>query len=49
MDMFMNQESEEEKKLHQKRTEQTLMNAACVAAFLWVSPMVWNFVKKQWK
>ncbi|CCE62951.1 hypothetical protein TPHA_0D03150 [Tetrapisispora phaffii CBS 4417] len=41
--------SEEEKQLHQQQTNATVRNSLCAAALLWVSPMVWNFVKKQWK
>lgn len=32
--------SEEEKRAHQEQTEKTLKQAAYVAAFLWVSPMI---------
>ena len=41
--------SEQEKRAHQEQTEKTLKQAAYVAAFLWVSPMIWHLVKKQWK
>lgn len=41
--------SEEEKKLHQQATNKTLMNAAYASALLWLSPLVWHFIKKQWK
>lgn len=41
--------SEEEKNLHQQQTNNTIRNAAYVAGLLWVSPMIWNFLKKQWK
>lgn len=41
--------SEEEKRAHQEQAEKTLKQAAYVAAFLWVSPMIWHLVKKQWK
>ncbi|SCV02997.1 LAMI_0H04654g1_1 [Lachancea mirantina] len=43
------QPSEEEKKIHQLQSYQTLINAGYVAGLLWISPIVWNFVKKQWK
>lgn len=43
------QPSEEEKKIHQAQTNQTLVNAAYAAAALWLSPLIWNFVKKQFK
>ncbi|SMN22328.1 similar to Saccharomyces cerevisiae YPR133W-A TOM5 Component of the TOM (translocase of outer membrane) complex responsible for recognition and initial import of all mitochondrially directed proteins [Maudiozyma saulgeensis] len=41
--------SEEEKKQHQEQSNQTVRNAVIASAVLWVSPIVWNFVKKQWK
>lgn len=41
--------SEEEKKLHQQATNKTLINAAYASALLWLSPLVWHFIKKQWK
>ncbi|EDO18323.1 hypothetical protein Kpol_1039p72 [Vanderwaltozyma polyspora DSM 70294] len=41
--------SAEEKKQHQDQTNATVRNAAYAAIFLWVSPMVWHFVQKQWK
>ncbi|AAS50471.1 AAR106Cp [Eremothecium gossypii ATCC 10895] len=43
------QPSEEELKKHQEQTNSTVMTAAYAAAFLWVSPIVWNFIRKQWK
>lgn len=41
--------SEDELRQHQQQTNQTLLKAAYSAIFLWMSPVVWNFVKKQWK
>ncbi|SCU94819.1 LAME_0F09428g1_1 [Lachancea meyersii CBS 8951] len=41
--------SEEEKKIHQQQSNQTLITAGYAAALLWVSPMVWHFIKRQWK
>lgn len=41
--------SEEEKKLRQEAANSTLKNAVALSLVLWVSPMVWNFVKKQWQ
>ncbi|CCF55966.1 hypothetical protein KAFR_0A05310 [Kazachstania africana CBS 2517] len=41
--------SEEEKRMHEEQTNKTLRNAAVASVVLWVSPIVWHFVKKQWK
>ncbi|CCC67730.1 hypothetical protein NCAS_0A11720 [Naumovozyma castellii] len=41
--------TEEEKQLHQQQTNRTIVTAAYTAALLWASPIVWHFVKKQWK
>lgn len=40
--------SEEEKKLRQEAANSTLKTAAILGTALWLSPIVWNFVKKQW-
>lgn len=41
--------SEEEKKQHQEQSNQIVRNALYASAVLWLSPIVWNFVKRQWK
>lgn len=40
--------SEEEKRLRQEAANSTLKTAAILGTALWLSPIVWNFVKKQW-
>ncbi|AMD20708.1 HDL036Cp [Eremothecium sinecaudum] len=43
------QPSEEELKKHQEQTNSVIISAAYVAALLWTSPMLWSFIRKQWK
>ncbi|KAL6947581.1 translocase of the outer membrane [Hanseniaspora osmophila] len=39
--------SEEEKNLHQRQSESTVSKAVYGAALLWVSPIIYHFIKKQ--
>ncbi|CCH60334.1 hypothetical protein TBLA_0C05370 [Henningerozyma blattae CBS 6284] len=41
--------TEEERKAQEEQSFLVVRNAACAAALLWFSPVVWNFVKRQWK
>jgi import receptor subunit TOM5 len=41
--------SEEQKKAHQAVTNNTLLTSLAVAATLWVTPIVFHFVQKQFK
>ncbi len=41
--------TEEEKKVRQEAANNTLKTAAALSFALWISPVVWNFVRKQWQ
>lgn len=41
--------SEEEKKAHQQATNNTLVAAGYIAFGLWVTPIVYHFIVKQFK
>lgn len=41
--------SEDEKKAHEQQTNRTVMVAGAAAVALWVTPMIWNIIKKQWR
>lgn len=39
--------SEEEKKIHQQQTNNTIKVSLYIATALWVTPIVYHFIKKQ--